>query len=164
MPHILYTERSEPKRRFIRTDGALYLVLLAGAFLAIFLSRLLADRLGISRLYVQIGLYAVLLGAGYLIYRIRLIDYIYELYDAEFCAVQAVGQKRKTILSVPLAEIGGIGPYRKTDARPAVRTFHGARKNTTAIWFERDGRRYVACVSVSDTMKEKLAEALHAGE
>ena len=163
-PHILYTERSEPKRTFIRTDGALYLVLLAGAFLAILLSRILSTRFGVSRLYVQIGLYAVLLGAGYLIYRTRMIDYIYELYDAEFCVVQAVGQKRKPLLTVPLAEVGEVGPFRKTDAKPTIRTYHGPRKDTTAICFTRDGQRYVACVCVSDTMKEKLSEALHAKE
>lgn len=163
-PHILYTERSEPKRRFIRTDGALYLVLLAGAFLAILLSRILAARFGVSRLYVQIGLYAVLLGAGYLIYRARLIDYIYELYDTEFCVVQAVGQKRKTLLTIPLAEVGEVEPFRKTDAKPTIRTFHGSKKDATAICFTRDGQRYVTYVCLSDTMKEKLSEALHAKE
>ena len=164
MPHIVHTERTEPKRRFIRTDGALYVLLLLGVFGAIFVSHFLADRFGLSKLYVQIGLYAILLGTGYWIYRARLVDYLYELYDTELRITQVVGNKQKLLLTVPLEAVTEAGLYRKTDAKPEPRTFHGARKNTTAIWFERDGRRYVACVSVSDTMKEKLAEALHAGE
>lgn len=164
VPHIVYTERSEPKRKIIRTDGALYLVLLAGAILAIFLSHVLADRLGVMRLYVQIGLYAALLGAGYLVYRMRLVDYIYELYASEFKVVQAVGQKRKPLLTVSLSDVREIGPYRDSDARASVRTYHGAKKNTTAIWYTKDGQSFVACVSASDAMKEKLSEALHAEE
>ncbi len=164
LPHIRYTERIEPKRRFIRTGGALYLVLLLGAFAAIFLSRALAAWLQIKTLYVQIVLFGLLLGTWYWVYRTRMIDYLYELYDSEFCAVQAVGEKKKTILTVPLAAATEVGPYRKTDAKPTLRTFHGRREQTTAIWFTENGQTYVACLNVSDTMKEKLSEALHAKE
>lgn len=162
MPHIVYTERSEAKRRFIRTDGALYVLLLAGAFGAIALSRVLADRLDVNRLYVQIGLYAVLLGTGYLIYRVRLVDYLYELYDGEFRAVYVVGSKQKPLISVSLSDVTEIGPFRKSDAKPTVRAYHGARENTTAVWFKKDGKPFVLYLNASETMKEKLAEAVHA--
>ena len=88
MPHMVHTERVEPKRRYIRSDGALYVLLLLGAFGVIFLSRVLANRLSIHTLYVQIGLYALLLGTGYAIYRVRLVDYVYELYDTELRVLQ----------------------------------------------------------------------------
>ncbi len=163
-PHIVYTERISPKRRLIRSDGALYVVLLLGAFLAIFLSRVLAQRFGVLQIFVQIGLYAVLLGTGYWIYRTRLVDYLYELYDAELRVLQVVGAKQKTLLSIPLRAVEEVAPYRKTDARKAVRTFHGARESTVAVWYTEDGERYVACLNASDTMKEKLSEAAHAAK
>lgn len=162
MPHIVYTERSEAKRRIIRTDGALYVLLLLGAFGVIFLSRMLEVLLEIKRLYLQIGMYAVLLGAGYLIYRMRLVDYVYELYDTEFRVLQAVGEKQKLLAAVPLDAIAEAGTYRKTDARPTLRTFHGEREKTTAIWFTQDGKPSVLCLSATDTMREKLSEAIHA--
>lgn len=163
-PHIVYTERSEPQRKLIRTDGALYVLLLLGTFAAIVLSRLLADTLDVNRLLVQMVLYAALLGTGYWIYRVRLVDYLYELYDTKLKVIRVVGKKQKPLLSVPLAAVTEVAPYRKTDAKPELQTFHGARDQTTAVWFLRDGERYVLCLNASDTMKEKLAEAVHAKE
>ncbi len=162
--HIVHTERVEPKRRFIRSDGALYVVLLLGVFAAIFLSRVLANALGINTLLVQIVLYAVLLGTGYAIYRMRLVDYLYELYDTEFRVLQAVGAKQKMLVSVPLDSVTKVGPFGKTGAKPEIRTFRGAREQTTAVWFTRDGQAYVLCLNASDTLREKLTEAVHAKE
>ena len=164
MPHIVHTERSSPKRRLIRSDGALYVLLLFGAFGAIALARFLSNRLGVHILAVQIGLYASLVGVGYLIYRMRLVDYLYEYYDTELRVVQAVGAKQKTILSVPIGAVTEVGAYRKTDAKADQRTFHGARKDTTAVWYSRNGERRVLCLNASDALKGKLAEAVHAKE
>jgi hypothetical protein len=162
--HIVHTERVEPKRRLIRSDGALYVVLLLGVFAAIFLSRVLANALGINTLLVQIVLYALLLGTGYAIYRMRLVDYLYELYDTELRVVQAVGVKRKPLISVPLDAVEKVGPFEKSDAKPEVRAFRGAKENTTAVWFIREGQRFVLCLNASDALKEKLTEAVHAKE
>ena len=161
-PHIVHTERTEPKRRFIRSDGALYVLLLLGTFAAIFLSRLLADRLGVNKLYVQIGLYAVLLGTGYWIYRTRLVDYLYELYDTDLRVTQIVGNRQKQIVSVPLEAVTAVGAYRRTDAKPDQRTFHGAREKTTAVWYQKDGEQRVVCMNASDALRRKLSEAVHA--
>lgn len=164
MPHIIHTERTEPKRRFVRTDGALYVLLLLGTLGAIALSFFLSNRLGVNKLYLQIGLYAVLLGAGYWIYRTRLVDYLYELYDTDLRVTQIVGSKQKLLLTVPLDCITEVGPYRKTDAKPAERTFHGAREKTAAVWFTENGERRVLCLNASDALLRKLTEAVHAGE
>ena len=162
MPHIVHTERTEPKRGVIRTDGALYVVLLLGTFLAIILSHFFADKLGISKLYVQIGLYAVLLGTGYWTYRVRLVDYLYELYDTELRVTQIVGKKRKQLLAVPIGAVTEVGPYRKTGAKSGQRMFHGAREKTTAVWFTENGEQRVVCLNASDALKRKLSEAVHA--
>ena len=164
MPHIVHTERTEPKRGIVRTDGALYVLLLLGTFAAIFLAHLLADRLGVNKLYVQIGLYAVLLGTGYWIYRTRLVDYLYELYDTDLRITQIVGKKQKQLIVVPLEAVTEVGAYRKTDAKPDQRTFHGAREKTTAVWYRTDGELRVACMNASDALTKKLSEAVHAEE
>ncbi len=164
MPHMVHTERVEPKRRYIRSDGALYVLLLLGAFGVIFLSRVLANRLSIHTLYVQIGLYALLLGTGYAIYRVRLVDYVYELYDTELRVLQAVGAKQKPLVSVPLDAVTKVGPYEKTDVKAEIRTFRGAREQTTAVWFTREGQQFVVCLNASDALKTKLTEAVHAAE
>ena len=164
MPHIVHTERVEPKRGIVRSDGALYFLLLIGVFAAIFLSRVLANAFGIRTLYVQIGLYALLLGTGYWIYRVRLVDYLYELYDTELRIAQAVGTKQKPLLRVPFDAITKIGPFEKTDAKAEARAYHGSRERTTAVWFTRDGQRFVVCLNASDALKTKLTEAVHAAE
>lgn len=164
MPHIVHTERTEPKRGIVRTDGALYVLLLLGTFTAIFLARLLADRLGVNKLYVQIGLYAILLGTGYWIYRTRLVDYLYELYDTDLRITQIVGKKRKLLVTVPLETVTEVGTYRKTDAKNDQHTFHGAREKTTAVWYRKDGELRVVCMNASDALARKLSEAVHAKE
>ena len=162
MPHIVHTERTEPKRGFVRTDGALYVLLLLGTFAAIFLARFLADRLQVNKLYVQIGLYAVLLGTGYWIYRTRLVDYLYELYDTDLRISQIVGKKQKLLATVPLESVTEVGAYRKTDAKNDQRTFHGAREKTIAVWYRKDNELRVVCMNASDALTGKLSEAVHA--
>ncbi len=164
MPHIRHTERSSPSRRFIRSDGALYVLLLLGAFGAIALSRYAASRLNVNALWIQIALYAALLGTGYAIYRMRLVEFLYELYDTELRVVQVVGAKQKTLLTVPVERITEVGPYRKTDAKQDPGTFHGAREKTTAVWYTSENERRVLCLNASDALREKLTEAAHARE
>lgn len=164
MPHIVHTERCEPERRLIRSDGALYVLLLIGTIGVIILSRVLAVKLGIDTLWMQIALYAVLLGTGYLIYRTRLVDYLYELYDTELKIIRAVGKKQTSLLTVPLKDVTKVGPYEPGDAKPTVCAYHGAKAKTTAIWFTENGERRVLCICASDALKTKLAEATHAEE
>lgn len=162
MPHIVHTERTEPRHGLIRTDGALYVMLLLGTFAMISLSYVFARRFGMNKLYVQIGLIAALLGTGYWIYRARLVDYLYELYDTELRVTEIVGKKQKQLLSVPIASVTEVGPYRKTDAKKEQRSFRGARKKTTAVWFTVNGERRVVCLNASDALRRKLTEAVHA--
>ena len=159
---VVYSERNAPKRRIVRSDGALYVLLLIGTFGAIALGYVLSKQLGIRRLYVQLALYAVLLAAGYAIYRLRLIDYLYELTDTEFRVTQAVGSKEKPILAVPLSAITEVGAYRQTDAIAEARTYRGSRDRTTAVWFTADGKTHIVCLNASDRLIEKLTEAAHA--
>lgn len=159
---IVYSERNAPKRMIVRSDGALYVLLLIGVFGAIALGYALSKRFGIQRLHVQIALYGVLLAVGYAIYRLRLIDYIYECTDTEFRVVQAVGNKEKPIVTVPLCAITEVGAYRRTDAEQEPRTYRGAKEKTTAVWFTSDGKLRVVLLNPTDKLREMLSEAAHA--
>ena len=162
MDRIVYTERNAPKRRIVRSDGALYVLLLLGTFGAIALGYVLARQFGIKRLYVQLALYAALLLIGYAIYRLRLVDYVYELTETELRVIQAVGSKQKPIAAVPLSAITEVGTYRRTDAATESRTFRGSKEGTTAVWFRSEGQLHVLCLNASDRLKELLSEAAHA--
>lgn len=159
---IVYSERNAPKRAIVRSDGALYVLLLIGTFAAIALGYVLSKQFGIKRLYVQLALYGVLLIGGYAIYRLRLVDYLYELTEGEFRVVQAVGSKQKPIVTVPLNSITEVGVYRQTDAAMEPRTFRGSREKTTAVWFVSEGKTHVVCLNPSDKLRELLSEAAHA--
>jgi hypothetical protein len=159
---VIYAERNAPKRALVRSDGALYVLLLFLVFGAIALSHVLSKQFGINRLYVQLALYALLLIVGYAIYRLRLVDYLYELTEKELIVTQAVGSKQKRLAVVPLEAIAEVGAYRKTDAKPAANAYRGQKSQTTAVWYAEAGERYVLLLNASDTLKEKLSEAIHA--
>ena len=159
---IVYSERNAPKRAIVRSDGALYVLLLLFVFGAIALSHVLAKRFGINRLYVQLGLYAILLIVGYVIYQLRLVDYLYELTESELIVTQAVGSKQKRLAAVPFDAIEEIGAYRETDAKPAPCTYRGNKSQTTAVWYTEAGQKHVLLLNASDALKEKLTEAIHA--
>ncbi len=158
---IVYQERNAPKKAVVRSDGALYVLLLLLVFGAIALSYVLSKQFGINRLYVQLGLYALLLIVGYAVYRIRLIDYIYTLTKTDLIVTQAVGSKQKELAAVPLRAIERFGAYEKTDAKPAQRTYRGGKEKTTAVWYTDAGERYVLLLNATDALKEKLSEAIH---
>ena len=158
----VYTERNAPKRAIVRSDGALYVLLLLLTFGMIALTYVLAKAFGINRLYLQLGLYALLLAVGYTIYRLRLIDYLYELNDRAFSVTQAVGAKQKRIAEIPLDAIEEIGESRENDPNPLVRTYRGKASGTTAIRYREAGEMRVILLNASETLREKLTEASHA--
>ncbi len=159
---IVYTERNAPKRAIVRSDGVLYVLLLLLVFTAIGLSHVLAKQFGINRLYVQLVLYVVLLGVGYAIYRLRLIDYLYELTDRELIVTQAVGSKQKQIARIPFNAIEKIGPFAPSGAKTTLRTYRGKKTDATAIWYTEGETRHVTLLNASDELKRRLTEAIHA--
>lgn len=159
---VVYAERNAPKRRIVRSDGALYLLLLLLTFGMIAGTYALSKALSVNRLYLQIGLYALLLAIGYAIYRLRLVDYLYELTTDALLVTQVVGSRQKRLVSVPFERITEIGAYRNSDAKAAPVAYRGRREATTAIWYTEAGERHVLLINASDTLKEKLTEAAHA--
>ena len=157
---LVHSELSEPAPRVIRSDGALYLVLLLGAVGCIALSRWLSDRFGLLRIWFQIGLYAGLLGTGYAIYRLRLVGYRYLLTDRELRIDQVVGKKIKPLLTVPLDNLIGEGPGE--EGASDGRTYTGRRRDAFCVRYRTDAgvrRLYLSC---SETLRSLISEHIHA--
>ena len=162
IPTWIHSELSEAKRRIIRSDAALFAILLAGAIGCIALSHYLAERFGVIRLAVQITLYAALLATGYLLYRFRLVSYRYTLTDCELTVSEVVGNREKKLFAVPLEDILSVVPYREASGVFEGRTYVGKRENTVCVIYRKEGERRVLCLSGSEQLAEKIREQLHA--
>ena len=156
-----YSELSEPKRRIIRSDAALFVLLLLGAIGCIALSHYLSDRFGVLRIIFQLSLYGVLLAGGYLIYRFRIVSYRYTLSDSQFLVTQVVGNRTKDLFTVPIEAIVSVGV--DEHAISEGRTYVGSRKNTFAVTYRKDGELRTLFLSGSDRLRELIEEQIHDG-
>lgn len=161
-PQILYTELSEPKRRLLRSDAALYAVLLAGAIGCIALSRVLAARFGTMRLVFQIWLYAALFLGGYFVYRFRMVAFRYTLTPEGLTVHQSVGSRTTLLVSVPYDAIESVGPWQDGAGSFDGRTFIGKRADALCVLYRAGEERHALCLSASDRLRELLEERLHA--
>ncbi len=160
IPVFLHTEVSEPKRRIIRTDAALYLVLLFGAIGCIALSQWLSARFGVMRLVFQILLYAALFGMGYAFYRLRLVSFRYTLTSAELTVSQIVGRKETTLCAVPLSAIAALGAWEDGKGVYDGRTFAGRRSDALCVYYRKEAEPHVLCLSASETLRALLQERI----
>lgn len=161
IPVFLHMEVSEPKRRIIRNDAALYLVLLFGAIGCIALSRWLSARFGVMRLAFQILLYAALFGIGYALYRLRLAFYRYTLTSAELTVAQIVGRKETKLCEVPLCSITSLGTWVDGSGVYDGRTFTGRRRDALCIYYKKEAESHVLCLSASESLRTLLQKQIN---
>ncbi len=150
--NFVHTEVSEPKHRFVRSNAALYVLLLACVLAIILLGNKLALWLNIPRGTIQLILYGILFVLAFLIYRFRLTAFRYTLTDCDLFIGKITGKKEANLFVLPLDKISFVG-----DCSPdthAERTYCGRRENTIKVTC--DGRDYL--LSATDTLKEKLIE------
>ena len=158
---LLHMERAEPKRRILASGGALYAVLLASVILAIVVGNDISGRFLVPRAYVQPALYAVLLLAGYVFYRFRLLSYRYTLTDRTLGVDRILGGRERAKVRVALSDIGEIRPLSDRTGAPPVRPasfYRGKRREALYILYRRDGVLGAILLSPSDTLKGKLLE------
>lgn len=160
IPVFVHSEVSEPMRRVIRSDGALYLLLLLGAVGCILLSRWLAVRFGVLRLFVQAVLYAALLGAGYAVYRFRLVSYRYTLTDVDLTVHRLVGRKSALLADVPLDALLSVGADGEGVSDGS--TYVGRRRDAFCVRYAKDGRVRALYLSASAELRALLTEKIHA--
>lgn len=161
MPKSAHIELCSPHRRWIRSDGVLYLLLLLLAFAAILLTYRLADRYGLLRLPLQAVLYSALALTGYFLYRHRLVEFRYTLTEDRFLVERIVGKKAAVLL-----DLGRDVPFvvRKAAAKDRCTegaAFHGKKTEAVCLEFRHEGRTRRICISPSPLLYDRLREVAH---
>lgn len=159
---ILYTELSEPKHRILRSDAAFYAVMLLGAIGCIALSRFLSAKFGGLRIFFQIGLYAILFGAGYCIYRFRMVAFRYTLTESALLVHQVVGTRTKPLYEVPFAMIASVGNRENLTGAYDGRTFIGKQEEAICVVYRSGEQTHLLYLSASDRLRTMLEERCHA--
>lgn len=162
MQNYVMTEKALQKRRLIRSDGALYALLLLCVFAVIFLANLACAAWNWPYIAVQIPLYAVLVAAGYLLYRYCLTEFSYVLTDRMLTVNRVVGKKTKPDVQIHLSDIRAIRPYDKaleTDGK-VLAVYTGKRKDTVAVIYDTHMKQKhgILLLSISEAFQKKLVE------
>lgn len=160
---VLATEVAAPKRKYIRSEGGLYALLVVGALAAIGLGNRLRVWLDLSPVLVQGTLYALLFLMGYWVLRYRLTGHRYTLTDKAFFVTRLTGKSEKLMAEVPLAAIEYAGPYNGAKLKelgcrmgPNVRV--GRIEDTTMLIYREDGALAALCLSAGEKLKGMLTE------
>ena len=160
---VIATQVAAPEKKHIRSEDALYALLVLGALLIIGLGNRLQAWLGLPPVLVQGVLYALLLALGYWVLRFRLTSHRYTLTDKAFFVTRLTGRSEKLIAEVPLESIEYAGPYdgarlKELGCRlgPNVRT--GRIEDTTMLIYRAEGAWQCLCLSAQEELKGKLTE------
>ena len=160
---VIATEVTAPEKKHIRSEGALYALLVLGALAVIGLGNWLQTRLDLPPVLVQGTMYALLIGLGYWVMRFRLTSHRYTLTDKAFFVTRLTGRSEKLFAEIPLSEIEYAGPYDGAKLKalgcrmgPNVRT--GKIEETTMLLYREEGGLRCLCLSAGETLKGKLTE------
>lgn len=160
---VIVTEVAAPEKKHIRSEGALYALLVLGALAIIGFGNRLQTWLDLPPVLVQGAMYGLLIGLGYWVMRFRLTSHRYTLTDRAFFVTRLAGRSEKLVAEVPLEAIEYAGPYdgaklKALGARmgPNVRT--GKIEETTMLLYREDGALWCLCLSAGETLKGKLTE------
>lgn len=155
----LYTETVEPAKRFIRSDVALYVLVVVVVFAAILLVSALIVLLGLPEFVSQLVLFAALLVFGWRLYRVRLLSYRYTLTERMLSVDRIVGRKQRPELAVHLSDITHIRPAAQLPQNvpgKRVSLCLGDKTQATAVAYRAGGEASILLLSLSDGMREKL--------
>lgn len=160
---LIHTEVVSPRRRFIRSDGAFFALLCCGAFLIISLGNGIISALGATALYVQIAMYTLLLGGGYLVYRYRLQQVRYTLTDGGFYISYVTGKGERPAAEAALEDIFYVGKYdpqrlKKEGCTRVPRLWVGKKENTLMLLYREQGKTRAMCISPGEELKKLLTE------
>ena len=114
------TVQTEPRWRFVRSEGALGVLLLLGALGVITMGGAVNTRFEIPRAYVQLPLYALLFLFGLAARRLGLVKFGYTLTDCELVIERIVGRRVRQRVCVALLDIERLVPSGGSQ-RPAGR-------------------------------------------
>lgn len=158
---VIATEVAAREKKYIRSEGGLYALLVVGALLVIGLGNRLMSVLDLPPVLVQAVLYALLIGLGYWVMRYRLTSHRYTLTDKAFFVTRLMGKSEKLMVEIPLDAIEYAGPYDGAKLRslgcrmgPNVRV--GRIEDTTMLLYREDGVLRCLCLSAGEKLKGKL--------
>ncbi len=160
--NYIMTEKALQKRRRIRSDGALYALLLLCVFTVIFLGNLACAAWDWPYVAVQVPLYVLLAAGGYLLYRYCLTEFSYVLTDRMLTVDRVIGRKTKPDVQIHLCDIRAIYPYEKAAAMDGkiFALYTGKRKDTVAVIYDTHmkQKRGILLLSISKAFQQKLVE------
>lgn len=155
----VFHDRAEPKRRIIRNDVALYIVVLLGVLASMFLASACEVYFGWSVFVVQIVLYAAIAVLIYFLYRFRLMSFAYLLTERMFSVTKVIGKKERPDVGVHLSDIVKITSFAEAELpKKKYSLYHGKKKDTTVLLCRNAGNEFAVLISPGDEMKTKLLE------
>ena len=157
----LHTEVIKPEHRLIRNSSALYLLLILCVFGCMALSSWLSATIGVARLAVQIILYLVVIGSGYLVYRRFLVGYQYTVTSEELIVDQLIGERQKKLLSVPLRSIIRYGKPEQMKDVKTENAYIGKKADSLMVLYEQEQKLHALYFSGSEMLGTILAEQIN---
>jgi len=157
--NLVAIEKAEPKRRIIRSVGAIYLALIVLVIGCISVGNLLYDRFQIPRHVTQPILYALIAICGYYIYRRHYLCYRYTLTD-EMLAIERIGgNSERTLAAIDLNKIISIdGNKNQKSGKNRVYASLLSPKDTTWILALVDGKELSCAIGASKEFVSKMVE------
>ncbi len=160
---VIATEVAAPEKKYVRSEGALYALLVLGAVVVIGLGNRLTGLLGLPPVLVQGTLYGLLMGLGYWVLRFRLTSHRYTLTDRAFFVTRLTGKSEKLMAEIPLGVIEYVGPYdgakvKELGCRMGPNVRKGKLEGTTMLIYREKGALQCLCLSAGEEMKGKLTE------
>ena len=155
--HLIWSENSASKRHFLKNDVAFYLILLFLVFGIITFGNYMLKRFNAPRLYIQLGLYAILFAVAVFVYRRYLVEYRYILTDRMMSIDQVVGKKIRNAELLHLSDILSIteGEWGQRGAR---RLASYGRDRYLSLIVKNAGKKYEVLISPTSFLEEKLLE------
>ena len=160
---VIATEVASPEKKYIRSEGGLYAILVVGALLVIALGNRLQAWLGLPPVLVQGALYGLLFALGYWVLRYRLTSHRYTLTDKAFFVTRLMGKNEKLMAEIPLAAIEFAGPYdgaklKALGCRMGANVRAGRIEDATMLIYRENGVPMALCLTAGEKLKGKLTE------
>ena len=160
---LIHTELAQPKHRFIRSDGGLYVLMLIGIFFVVGFATPIANAIGMVPAVLHWILYFVLIVLGVVIYRTRLTSWRYSLTSEGFYVDRVSGKREKAEIEIPLKRIEFIGPFdrarlEKEGRKPGPNVRWGKFEDSLMILYTEDKLKKAVCITPSQALRDKLEE------
>ncbi len=158
--NLLAIETAAPKRRIVRSAGAVYVTLIALVIGCIWLGNLLYANWQIPRYFSQPALYGLIAICIIILYRRHYICFRYTLTNEQLAVEKIGGSKEKTLVAVELIEIRSIGDCtgKRNFGRKLIRASLPPQKNATWIIATIDGKEVDLTIGASEEFVKKLTD------